>query len=222
VCRRSRLVSAGQSIINEGQVPSDVHLVLEGLACRYKLMPNGERSIVGFLIPGDFCDLHVAILGRMDHGIAAIADSRIVEIPYETIADLTDNHPRINRALWWATLVDEATLRAWLANSGHRQANRQMAHLFCELLARMKAVGLEVDGSFRLPITQDDLGDALGISTVHVNRILKALRGKGLIIFDGKSLTVPDMDRLEAYAGFDVSYLHLHDCKKAPLLKFAT
>ena len=116
---------------------------------------------------------------------------------------------RILRALWWSTLVEEGTLRAWLVSAGRRRAVRQMAHLFCELLARMEAVRLATAGTFDFPVTQEDIADMLGTSIVHVNRTLKALREKGLLLFDGKTVTIPDPARLAEYADFNPSYLHL-------------
>ncbi|RWL23172.1 MULTISPECIES: Crp/Fnr family transcriptional regulator [Mesorhizobium] len=209
LCEPMVEVSARKSIIEEGDEPDDVHLVMQGLGCRYNLLENGNRSITALLFPGDFCNLHVAILGQMDHGIATLAPSHIVKIPRTTIEDLMNN-PRIVRALWWATLVDEGTMRAWLVSAG-RQADRQMAHLFCELLARLEAVGLATEGTFDFPVTQEDLGDMLGASIVHVNKTLKALREKGLVLFDGKRVTLPDPTKLAEFAEFDPLYLHLEN-----------
>lgn len=206
---RSRRVQRQKDLIREGDRPENVLLVLEGFACRYKLMPGGRRHIMALLVPGDFCDLHVGLLGQMDHGISTLSACTIAEIPRLTVDDLTDNHRRITRALWWATLADEATLREWLANMGQRDANRQAAHLFCELLLRLQAVGLATDNAYDFPITQTDLGDVLGISGVHVNRILQELRGEGLLKLKNKRLEIPDIDRLKAYCGFNPNYLHL-------------
>lgn len=182
---------------------------MEGFACRYKLLPDGRRQIMAFLVPGDFCDLHVAILGEMDHSIGTSWGCTVVDIPRSTVDDLTANHPRITRALWWATLVDEATLREWLVNMGQRDADRQTAHLFCELLVRLQAVGRASADGFEFPITQEDLADTLGVTSVHVNRVLQEMRGKGLIEWKSKRLRIPDVERLKAFAGFDPKYLHL-------------
>jgi CRP-like cAMP-binding protein len=199
----------GAHIIEEGDRPDDVHLVLDGFACRYKMMPNGSRQIMALLVPGDFCDLHVAILGEMDHGIATLSPCTMVEIPRATILDMTDHHPRIARALWWASLVDEGVLREWIVNLGQRDAEHRMAHLFCELLVRLRAVGRADEAGYELPMTQAELGDVLAISNVHVNRTLQTLREAGLIAFKGQRLTIPDVERLKAYAEFTPNYLHL-------------
>ena len=195
-------------MIREGDAPSDVHLVLEGFACRYKVLPNGQRSIFAYLVPGDFGDLHIFILKAIDHGIATLSPCTIVDIPRERVLEMLER-PAIARALWWATLVDEATLREWLVNVGRRDAEAGLAHLFCELLLRLKSVGLAIGGEVTLPLTQEELGDTLGLSTVHVNRSLQALRAKGIIFFKDRRLVIPDVDRLRAMCHFNPNYLHL-------------
>jgi CRP-like cAMP-binding protein len=207
--RDVRDVGARQDLIREGDRPEDVHLLIEGWACRYKVMPDGGRQILAYLIPGDFCDLHVAILGEMDHSIATLSDAKVAFISPPAVDALTSRHGSVNRALWWATLVDEAILREWLASMGRKSADRQMAHLFCEMLARMQAVGLGTDNSFEFPITQAELGDTLGISEVHANRMLQQLRGDGLVEFHDRRLTVLDVEGLKAFAEFNPNYLHL-------------
>lgn len=210
VAVETRLVDARQDLIREGEVPDAVHLVLDGFACRYKMLDDGGRSIVAFLLPGDFCDLHVAILGHMDHSIGTLAPCIVVEIPRVKIEELT-THPRIARALWWATLVDEAILREWLVSMGRRPAHKQLAHLLCELLFRLRAVGRASDGMFELPVTQEELGDALGVSTVHVNRVLQQLREDGLISLQGRLVTILDLPALTRFSTFNPNYLHLRN-----------
>jgi CRP-like cAMP-binding protein len=206
--QRIHYVQAKEDLIRQGDVPGDVHLVLDGFACRYKVLSNGRRAIMAYLIPGDFCDLHVAILGQMDHSIGALSRCQVAELPREEILRLTEN-PRIARALWFATLVDEATLREWLVSMGQRSADRQMAHLFCELHLRLKLVGLGDRRGYELPLTQEELADTLGLSTVHVNRVLQKLRRDGLIGFANGRLKLMDLDRLMAFAEFDAAYLHM-------------
>jgi CRP-like cAMP-binding protein len=206
---RTRRIASHHDIILESESPEDVHLVMEGFACRYKLLPDGGRQIVAFLVPGDFCDLHVSILGEMDHSIGTGWGCTVVDIPRATIDDLAAHHPRITRALWWATLVDEGTLREWLVNMGQRDADRQTAHLVCELLVRLQAVGRATEDSFEFPITQEDLADTLGVTSVHVNRVLQDLRAQGLLAWKSKRVHIPDVERLKAFAGFNPKYLHL-------------
>ena len=186
-----------------------MRLVVEGVACRYKVLATSNRSIMAFLMPGDFCDLHVAILGEMDHALSALTACRVVSIPKHTIEEWTERHPRINRALWWATLVDEAILRAWVANLGARRAPERIAHLFCELHLRMQTVGLATADAFALPLTQQQIGDATGLSVVHVNRVLKQLRAEDLATFKAGRVVIADTERLRDFADFKPAYLHL-------------
>lgn len=209
VASPTRHVGARKDLITEGERPESVHVVLEGFACRYKILPDGKRQIMAYLIPGDWCDLHAAVLGEMDHSVATLTPCTIVEIPRETVEDLTVHYPRITRALWWASLVDEATLREWLVNIGQRPADQRMAHLLCELLVRLQAVGRASENSYELPPTQVELSDTLGMSPVHVNRTLQQLRRAGLITLRGKALIVHDVERLNEFAGFNPNYLHL-------------
>jgi CRP-like cAMP-binding protein len=209
-CRNVHRIAGRVDLSREGEAPSNVHLILDGYACRYKVLPDGARQIMAVFVPGDICDLHVHILRQMDHNIATLVTSDIVELPPSTIEKLTQN-PRINRALWWATLTDEGTLREWLVNMGQRPADRQAAHLFCELLVRLKAIGLAQGNEFRMPFTQQELADALGITHVHTNRVLSHLRDQDLIRVQGRRLYIPHTERLESYCDFDPKYLHLRN-----------
>jgi CRP-like cAMP-binding protein len=152
--------------------------------------------------------LHVFILKAMDHNIGTLSASRIVAIPRARILELTEK-PAIARALWWATLVDEAILREWLVSLGRRDAAQRLAHILCELLHRLRAVGLAKGSSYELPLTQIDLADTLGLSTVHMNRSLQALRTEGLITLKDKHVVILDPRRLTELAGFNPNYLHL-------------
>jgi len=175
VIAQSFTVDPHQDLIEEGQQPNNVRLILDGLACRYKLLRDGRRQIFAYLVPGDFCDLHTFDDGSLDR---TVSRCEVVEIPRKTILDLTENHPRISQALMWVTLVDEGTLREWIVNIGQRSARESLAHLLCELLVRLEAVGLVQGGEYDLPLTQAELGDTLGLSVVHVNRVLKHLARK--------------------------------------------
>ena len=166
-------------LISRGDDPKHAHVIVEGLACRYKILPDGRRSIMAFMLPGDFCDIRVAILRHMDHSIGTLTKCRVAAIPRGVVDQLLAENPRIARAFWWATLVDEAVLREWLVNVGMRRANKQMAHLFCELHCRLRAIG-ETDGLLPL-MTLEQMADALGITSVHAQRTHRALREHGLI-----------------------------------------
>ena len=208
VVDRTRVLGPHEDIIREGEAPNDVHLVLKGFACRYKLVPDGDRQIFAYLIPGDFCDLNGFILKAMDHTIATLSSCTIVDIPRERVLEMA-RRPEIGRALWWATLVDEAILREWIVNLGQRDAEHRIAHLFCELHLRMASVDLVDDGTLELPITQSELGDTLGLSVVHVNRCLQKLRASGLIMLKHGRLVIPDVGLLHAMCDFNPNYLHL-------------
>src|SRR6185436_17075798 len=130
-------------------------------ACRYKVLEDGKRQIVGYVLPGDVCDLHVALLSQMDHGIALLSDSLVVTAPAESLHALMSSYRQIERALWCSTLTDEAILREWLVTMGRRDAFRAVGHRLCELHHRLRAVGLiERDGRFELPLSQEDLADS--------------------------------------------------------------
>lgn len=205
----TRRVGPGTDLVREGDPPAGVFLVMGGIAYRHKLRANGARQIMAYLVPGDLCDLDVALLSRMDHTITTFSACEVVRLAPETVADLLENHPQIARALRKAQLVDEATLREWLVNVGRRSAPERLAHLFCELLVRLQAVGLAEQDSYRLPVTQLDLADTTGLTSVHVNRVLQDLRRNGLIELRKRRLWILDLPRLHALAEFRPDYLHL-------------
>jgi CRP-like cAMP-binding protein len=194
-------------IVREGDSPTESCLVLEGFAHRFKSLPQGTRQIMAFHIPGDFCDLHGFLLKRMDHGIAASGRCKIGGLPHTTLIEITERYPRLTRALWWDTAVDAAIHREWMVSMGRRDAYQQVAHLLCELLVRFQSVGLAKGNGYILPATQAELGDAFGLSTVHVNRTLQKLREEGLVVSEGKRVTLPDPERLMRVAEFDPTYL---------------
>lgn len=200
---------AHTDLVRQLDPPRHVHVLVEGVACRYKVLPNGRRSIVAFILPGDFCDLHMTILRHFDYSICTLADSRIARLNGGEVDMMLATFPAINRACWWSTLVDEAVLREWLVTVGRRTSEEALAHLFCELYTRLNAVGLTQDHVFRLPFTQTTLADVLGISTVHVSRVLTSLRSSGLVELQDRLIKLPDFPALCDLAMFDATYLHL-------------
>ena len=207
--RDTQTVAPRQDLIQEGDRPEQVQVILDGFACRYKQLEDGSRQIMALLVPGDFCDLRVAILGEMDHTISTLSTCEVARFSRKEVERLISTSVTLNRALWWASLVDEAVLREWLVSMGRRRADQRMAHLFCELLVRLDAVGLVRDNGYDLPLQQSDLGDVLGLTPVHVNRVLQALRAGGLVSLDRKRLTILDVPQLNDFAEFDDKYLHL-------------
>lgn len=207
--RNARAGQRGSDLIIEGDKPDSVFLLLEGWAYRYKHLANGSRQIMAYLIPGDLCDIRIFLFEQMDHSIGLLSDAKVVKIPAVEILELMDRFPRIERAMMWATLVDEATLREWLLNVGQRDALQRLAHLFCELSVRLSVVKLVDDNeTFSMPLTQAELADTTGMTTVHVNRSLQRLRKDGLIVLKDGNLTILDFDRLAELSGFNDVYLH--------------
>ena len=209
--RDARTIQPGADIIGEGDDPDDLHLILTGFAFRYKLTSSGRRQIFAYLLPGDFCDLHVALLEQMDHSIGTLSPCEVARIPRQKILALTNEHPRIARALWMCNLVDEAVLREWVLNIGQRPAEQRIAHLFCEIHERLAAIDLAAEGSFSLPVPQSALADTLGLSEVHVSRSLRALREAGLVSISKQVVHIPHMGKLKRHADFDPAYLHLRN-----------
>lgn len=206
---KTRQVARRTDLVREGDSTDVVHIILEGFAFRYKIVGDGKRQIFGYLVPGDICDLHVALLAEMDHTVSTLSNCVVAEFRRPAILNIIAERPALTRALWWTMLVDEAVLREWTANIGARPAEIRIAHLFCEIYARLEAVGLVSEGIFSLPITQQELGDTVGLSIVHVNRSLKVLRERGLATFQKQSVEIPNISRMQDFADFRDSYLHL-------------
>ncbi len=206
---RDEYFPADVDIVSEGSVPKAVFLLKEGMAIRYRTLPDGGRQIMTFLIAGDLCDTHMFLLKTRDHSIGTITGVRIAPISRESMMDIFARRPRISAALWWSSLQEEAMLRERIVSLGRRDARGRIAYLLCELLWRHAAVGLTTGDAFRLPLTQTELGDTLGLTPVHVNRVLKEFRARGLITIEHKVLDLLDVEGLQDIAGFNKDYLHL-------------
>ncbi len=199
---------ADQDIVREGDRPTRSCALLEGIACTYKIIDTGKRQIMAFHVPGDVPDLQSLHLRTLDNSVGTLTPCRVGFIQHEDLRALCHAHPRIADAFWRATLIDGAIYREWVLNVGRRDAYAGMAHLLCEWMSRMRAVGLTQNNTCELPMTQSELGDAVGLSTVHVNCTLQELRGAGLITLQRGLLTVHDWDGLVGAGGFDPTYLH--------------
>jgi CRP-like cAMP-binding protein len=200
---------AGADLASEGDRPDHSTLLIDGFTTRYRLLGNGQRQITAIHVPGDFVDLQSFVLKTMDHSVGALSAVRVVAFPHTAIKRLTETHPHLTRIMWLLTMLDAAIHREWLATMGGLPAPRHMAHLICEMYIRLQVVGLADNGQFTLPMTQADLGDTLGLSSVHVNRVLQELRADGLISWQGQTVKILDWLRLQKAADFDPSYLHL-------------
>lgn len=195
-------------VVTEGQRPTHCCMVAEGMAFRSKLSQGGRRQILSFHVPGDMVDLQTLLFKIADHSIETTRNAAIVLIPHEAVMSLVNEFPTLGRAFWFDTLVDSAIQRETLLNVGRRDARARTAHLLCEIVARLRRIGRAGDGQVVLPLTQVDLADALGITPIHVNRVLARLRGEGLIALETRTLTVRDWAGLAAAGEFDDAYLH--------------
>jgi len=201
---------ARSDIAREGENPTVIRLLVSGWACRYKDLPDGRRQIVGFFLPGDFCDLNVYILSELDHSIGTLTPVRYFEIQPEQFQEVVDARPHLIRALLWHEMVQAGIQREWLLSIGQRTPVERLAHLFVELYYRLKAVGLANGHGFEFPITQHNLAEANGLSLVHVNRTLQKMRRLGLIELADRQLKFLDFDALKTTAMFNSNYLHFN------------
>jgi CRP-like cAMP-binding protein len=200
---------ADQDIVREGDRPTRCFAILDGFAASSKLTGEGKRQILAFHIPGDLPDLQSLHLEELDCSIGTITPCKLGFIQHEPLRALCATQPRIASAFWRDTLVEAAIFREWTTNVGRREAYARLAHVLCELVVRMRAVGLAEDHRCELPMTQAELADATGITTVHVNRTLQELRRDELITLTGGTLQVLDWPRLKEAGDFDPRYLHL-------------
>ena len=199
---------ADADIIDEGMQPRSVFLLQEGMAIRYRNLADGRRQIMTFLLPGDLCNPHMFLLSAMDHSIGTLTPVRIAALSREKLMGVFATHPRVSAALWWNSLQEEAMLHERIVSLGRRDARERIAFLLCELLWRYDAMGLAEGGVYSLPLTQTELGDAIGLTAVHVNRVLREFRMEGLISIERRMLKVLDVEELQKVAGFNKAYLH--------------
>lgn len=204
-----RMIEPRVDIVEEGEDPRAVNVVLSGWACRYRQFEDGRRQIISILLPGDCCDPHIFLLDRRDHAIGALTQVAIARIPGPAMVDLTNRNPALDLAFHREALAATAIQREWTVSLGRRSGVERLAHLFCELHARLAAVGLADGTSCPMPLTQPDLADALGQTTVHINRTLQDLRAARLLSLKSRRLTLLDPEGLRRLAKFDPSYLHL-------------
>ncbi len=186
---------------------TECNLLIEGLMCRYKDLANGERQISELHVPGDFVDLHSFPLKKLDHNVLALVPSRIAIVPHERILRITEEHPHLTRLLWFSTTLDAAIHREWVLSLGRRTAIARLAHLLCELHVRLAVVGLADEEGFSLPLTQQDLAECLGMTPVHLNRVLGALKAEGAVTFQRRRVQLENVARLRQIAEFSPDYL---------------
>jgi CRP-like cAMP-binding protein len=200
---------ADKTIIRAEEELSASTLLLDGLMCRYKDLRDGQRQITELHVAGDFADLHSMTLKRLDHNVMTLTPCRAAIVPHDRLKAITEQHPHLTRVYWFGTNMDAAIHREWAVSLGRRAALSRVAHLFCELYVRLGIVGLADDTGYALDLTQTDLAECLGLTSVHINRTLKELREGGLVEFRGSRVTIHDRAGLERVAEFNPSYLYL-------------
>ncbi|WP_426954151.1 Crp/Fnr family transcriptional regulator [Muricoccus radiodurans] len=199
------MVPARRPIIREGERPEHIYLLLSGMACRFRVQRDGSRQIIGFLLPGDFCDLQ--LFGKSQYAVSAMNVCKLAVFSRSRLADLVQDDASLALTLLRESALEASAMREWLVTAGLGKAERQMAHLFCELHARLGSRDEAGPISYSLPLTQADVADALGLSPVHVNRVLMVLRKRGLVSWTGSVLSILDLAGLESLAEFSPAYL---------------
>ena len=213
--QRRRTFVAGVDLVHQGQVDQSAYILAKGWVCSYKILPNGSRQIVDFQIPGDFLGLRSVLFRTADHNIEPVTQVEASEVVVTDLLEAFAKTPRLATAVLWAASRDEAMVVEHLVGVGRRGALERTAHYLLEFGARLKLVGLATLTGYDCPLSQYMLADALGLSAVHINRVLRQLREMGLLTFQKGHVTFDDFDGLVALADFDKAYLD-HD---GPLLK---
>ena len=204
VALTARSISAGTDFMQEGEYTDNFHIVIEGWACRCKTTRDGARQIVALLIPGDTANLDSFLFDRLDYGVRALTAIKVVTIPRPRILTLAEQHAGIAKTLTWLAMVENAILSQWALSLGRQSAKQQLAHLLCELSVRLGAG----EDSFDLPLTQEQIADVLGLTGVHVNRMIQQLRAEGIIEARNRTMSIADMSALRHIGEFDPAYLH--------------
>lgn len=212
---RRHTFPAGRDMVHEGQVNGSAYLLASGWVCSYKTLPDGGRQIVDFQIPGDFLGLRSVLFRTADHNIEPVTRVEASEVQFSDLFDGFSQSPRLATAVLWAASRDEAMVVEHLVGIGRRNAQERTAHFLLELAARLTLVGLATPKGYDCPLSQYLLADALGLSAVHVNRVLREFRETGLLTFQKGRVEIHDLGGLVALADFDLAYLD-HD---GPLLK---
>jgi CRP-like cAMP-binding protein len=202
-------LKAGQDIVREGDRPSRSCFLMSGMAYWYKTTGTGKRQILSFQVPGDLPDMQSIHLATLDSSLATLGPCQVAFVQHEPMRRICQARPNIASAFWRMTLIDSAVFREWVANVGSRQAYSRISHLLCELVVRLDAVGLTNGKTCELRMTQTEMGDATGLSTVHVNRTLQSLRQKKIIRWKDSTFEVLDWQALKEAGDFDAAFLHL-------------
>ena len=201
-------VPAGRVLVSEGSVIAHCCLLVDGYACRHKTSADGKRQIVSFHVAGDLLDVQHLMLERADHNVETITGGHVAWVPTERLRALALDRPNIGTALWRDALIDSSVFREWVLNVGRRGARTRIAHMLCEVGARVLAADVASEDNLLLPLTQEQIADATGLTAVHVNRMLRQLREAGALSVVARGVCIEDFDRLRAISSFDPAYLH--------------
>ena len=213
----TRSVQAHTELLREGECTDTFHIVSQGWACRYKTTRDGARQIVALLIPGNAANLDSLLCGRQNYGVRALTAMNVLTISHKSLMALVDEHAGIAKSFAWLAFAENAILRQWALCLGQHSAKQRLAHLLCEIAVRL---GGDWEDRFDMPLTQEQIGDALGLTAVHVNRTIRQLRSEGLIEVGGRAVTIVDFDALSRIGDFDAAYLHDdHDLRRSDGLK---
>ncbi len=204
-----RTIDAQDYVVRDGDRTTQCCLLLSGFVYRHKIVADGGRQIFAIHMKGDLVDLQNSILAVADHNVQALTTAEVALIPREAIRRLAHEHPAVGEAMWHDTLVDGAVFREWIANVGRRDARTRIAHLLCEFAVRLEWAGIGGQTDYELPMTQEQLADCTGLTSVHVNRMLKSLSDDGLISRTKRAVSIDDWNRLAAAGDFGSAYLHM-------------
>jgi CRP-like cAMP-binding protein len=211
-----RSYRAATYVVREGDAPRrHCDFIQDGFAYRQKLTASGARQIVSVHLRGDFIDLQHLFLNVADHNVQALTELKVVGVEREALQSLALDRPAVGRSMWIDALVDSSIYREWVINVGRRDARARICHLLCEVSLRMKAAGYASEHGFELPLTQEQIADAVGLTPVHVNRTLKSLVNDGVVQRDKRYISFGDWDAVAAVGDFTALYLHLDQGKPA-------
>jgi CRP-like cAMP-binding protein len=203
-----QVVPGAKTLVRRGDPIRSSMLIVEGFICRSADDHRGQRQMVSLHVPGDFVDLDGFKLKRLDHDVITIGPAQIAIYEHDAIAKLIRRSSHLTASFWISGLLDAAIHRAWIFRLGRLEADARIAHFFCELHARLEAVGLAQNDSFDFPLTQPDLGQALGLTGVHTNRVLRSLRERGLLTLKNRRVDIGDWKSLAKLGNFDPGYLY--------------
>lgn len=206
-CDDIRAVNAGTNLLRQRSATNDLHILLDGWAARYRFIENGSRFIHALVLPGDTCNVDALRFDTLEYGVMMLSSGTVAVLPRRRADALFAAHPAIRNAFWSLALAENSMLAEWSASIGRRSALHRVAHFLCELLVRLRLIG-EADGfAFGLPLTQEQIGDSLGLTGVHVNRTINSLRLMGLVTVHHRRVTIHDWTELSALCGFRPAYL---------------